>query len=183
MTVLKETLGEHTAVVYYDEDPPSPREWDNIGTVVLGDRVRYNFGDEIQDAKEIMRIARSCRYISLPIFMYDHSGITINTTGFSCPWDSGQVGIIYVSKERAVKEWGNRYCSKGVRSQALQCLRAEIEELDRFITGEVYRWAVYDRFNDLVDSCGGFYCTPEETMKEAKHSLEYHNQRGTVGAA
>ena len=38
--------------------------------------------------------------VVLPVYMYDHSGITINTTGFSCPWDSGMVGIIYVSKEK-----------------------------------------------------------------------------------
>ena len=28
----------------------------------------------------------------------------MNTCGFSCPWDSGQIGFIYVSKEKALKE-------------------------------------------------------------------------------
>ena len=27
--------------------------------------------------------------VILPLYLYDHSGITMNTTGFSCPWDSG----------------------------------------------------------------------------------------------
>ena len=39
-------------------------------------------------------------------FIYDHSGITMNTTGFSCPWDSGQVGWIYCSKKRFLSETG-----------------------------------------------------------------------------
>ena len=26
-----------------------------------------------------------------PLYLYDHGGITMNTTGFSCSWDSGQV--------------------------------------------------------------------------------------------
>ena len=35
--------------------------------------------------------------VILPLYLYDHSGITMNTCGFSCPWDSGQVGWIYAS--------------------------------------------------------------------------------------
>ncbi|SHF15500.1 hypothetical protein SAMN02745133_01946 [Desulforamulus putei DSM 12395] len=46
------------------------------------------------------------KFIILPLYLYDHSGITMNTTGFSCPWDSGQVGWIYCSKERFRKETG-----------------------------------------------------------------------------
>lgn len=48
------------------------------------------------------------KYIVLPLYLYDHSGITMNTTGFSCPWDSGQVGWIYASKEDALKEFGGK---------------------------------------------------------------------------
>lgn len=40
----------------------------------------------------------------LPLFLYDHSGITMNTSGFHCPWDSGRVGWIYMSKETALRE-------------------------------------------------------------------------------
>ena len=36
--------------------------------------------------------------VILPLYLYDHSGITMNTCGFSCPWDSGQVGWIYADK-------------------------------------------------------------------------------------
>ena len=31
-------------------------------------------------------------FVFLPLYLFDHSGITMNTSGFSCPWDSGQVG-------------------------------------------------------------------------------------------
>lgn len=36
----------------------------------------------------------------------DHSGLAMQTTSFNDPWDSGQVGWIYVSKEDALKEFG-----------------------------------------------------------------------------
>ena len=36
--------------------------------------------------------------VILPLYLYDHSGITMNTCGFSCPWDSGQVlSLIHIS--------------------------------------------------------------------------------------
>ena len=34
-----------------------------------------------------------------PIFMYDHSGIVLNTSAFSCPWDSGWLGWTYITPE------------------------------------------------------------------------------------
>ena len=42
--------------------------------------------------------------VILPLYLYDHSGITMNTCGFSCPWDSGQVGWIYADKAMIDKE-------------------------------------------------------------------------------
>lgn len=42
----------------------------------------------------------------LPVYMYDHSGLTINTTGFSCPWDSGLLGWIYASHDKIKEEFG-----------------------------------------------------------------------------
>lgn len=45
-------------------------------------------------------------YVLLPLYLYDHSGITMKTSGFSCPWDSGQVGFIYASKDTFKKETG-----------------------------------------------------------------------------
>ena len=44
--------------------------------------------------------------VALPLYLYDHSGITMNTSGFSCPWDSGQVGWIYCTKKRFREETG-----------------------------------------------------------------------------
>ena len=45
-------------------------------------------------------------YVILPVYMYDHSGVTINTGGFSCGWDSGQVGWIYCEKKKLLEETG-----------------------------------------------------------------------------
>jgi hypothetical protein len=133
-----------------DPDPVHPREdFDHLGTMVCFHR-RYSLGDidhglSLEEAKELE--ARD-DVISLPLYLYDHSGLTMNTTGFSCPWDSGKVGFIYVTKERAEKE--------GVPDpEAL--LRAEVKEYDQYLRGEVYGYRVLDEAGKELDSCWGFY--------------------------
>ena len=77
-------------------------------------------------------------FVLLPLYLYDHSGITMSTGPFSCPWDSGQVGWIYCSRERAIKEWGNKAFTKAVKEKARKCLRGEVEEYDMYLTGDVH---------------------------------------------
>lgn len=104
--------------IMQDSCPESPREWDNIGTMVCSHR-RYDLGDE--QAKNIDEYSSWDEWLQgevydlyggednvacLPLYLYDHSGITMNTTGFSCPWDSGQVGWIYATKEKLRQETG-----------------------------------------------------------------------------
>ena len=66
--------------------------------------------------ERLMRVI-SQKYLMLPLYLYDHSGITMNTTGFSCPWDSGQVGWIYASKEDALREFGGRTFTAATRKK------------------------------------------------------------------
>ena len=161
----------YSVAVEYDPYPESPREWDNVGTVVLVDRCRYSFGDKTAGQDELARIARDPNNICLPIYIYDHSGITINTTGFSCPWDSGQVGLIYCTKERARSEWGRVY-----RQQALACLRGEIETLDQYLTGQVYGYVVRDPQGEELDSCWGFYGDSADCMAEGEAVARHHEK-------
>ena len=50
--------------------------------------------------KELLQLLeQSGKFVILSLYLYDHSGITMNTTGFSCPWDSGQVGWIYADAD------------------------------------------------------------------------------------
>lgn len=54
---------------------------------------------------ELREIASNVN-VMLPIYLYDHSGITISTSAFSCRWDSGLVGFIFCSHERFLSETG-----------------------------------------------------------------------------
>jgi len=157
--------------------PTSPREWDNLGTMAYKHR-NYNLGEErisdpIEWLEEKLGLTPKNEYsnerleeleerffsefIALPLYLYDHSGITIATTPFGCRWDSGKVGYIYLSKAKAREEYGYKLITKTRREQLLSYLESEVKTYDQYITGDVYRFVVEDEEGEHVDSCGGFY--------------------------
>ena len=96
--------------------------------------------------------------IALPLYLYDHCGITISTAPFACPWDSGQVGWIYVTKSRIREEYGA--FSKQLLNKVEAVLRSEVETYDQYLQGFVYGYMTFSLENgELVDgdSCWGFY--------------------------
>lgn len=122
--------------------------------------------------KEQIEEAFDSLYISLPLFLYDHSGITMNTKGFHCPWDSGQVGFIYVTRERLRDEHGWSRITKKRRSWVEYILRGEVETYDQFLRGDVYGYTVESRPKqtsdadggwEQEDSCWGFYGSDPRT--------------------
>lgn len=159
----EELPGGLVVLVEYDPDPTSPRDWCNLGRVTLVDRARYDFGDDRADADTVRAILRDPSLVALPIYIYDHSGITINTTGFSCPWDSGLVGVISVDKARARAELGRKRLDL---ARVREYLKGEIESLDQYLTGTVYGYRVENSEGDGLASCWGFFGKSSECLAE-----------------
>jgi len=106
----------------------SPREWDNLGTMVCFHR-KYNLGDkhDFKDTTALDKFLKSKEVAAfLPLYLYDHSGITMATTPFHCKWDSGQVGYIYATKAQA-ETWGVK--GKHLKER----LQAEVAEYDEYL--------------------------------------------------
>lgn len=149
----------------HDEEFADGRE--NPLFVDLGDREDFQRALQLIDDNE-RYVHREDRIISLPVYMYDHSGITINTTGFSCSWDSGQVGIIAVKALDAIKEFGlgdeNTRLTKNVVEKIEHVLKNDVRTLDISLRGEIYGFTIYEHKpgedpeqGEFVDSCWGFY--------------------------
>lgn len=185
--MLKETHGTKTIYIVPDPDPLNPRkDYDHAATMVcfhreydLGDEHDYRDPDEaivdvcgieLEYDDELYDIAMLRQYksrsdfldaapvIYLNLYLYDHSGITMNTTGFHCPWDSGQVGFIYITEERAKKEWpmkGGEARGAWVK-RVKEYLKAEVEEYDAYISGQVYGYRI-EEDGEEIDACWGFY--------------------------
>lgn len=179
-------IGKYQLEIFQDESPECPRGWDNLGTMVCF-HGRYNLGDkhsyrhEDYDGWQEMKdaiIENENVHTILPLYLYDHSGITMNTTGFSCGWDSGQVGWIFVSKDKVKKE--------GIdESKVEEYLRGEVFTYDQYLTGDVYGFVISEMSTcnqghehlKEVDSCWGFYgedCCMEEA-EDIVNSLIKHD--------
>lgn len=155
----------HVVKLFQDETPESPREWDNLGTMLYlrGD---YTLGDKEASAEEIRAIAERPDVICLKLYVYIHSGVTIRTMPFGCPWDSACVGIVYVETAKVLKEWKRKRMSKALMKTVLENLQCEVKTFDQYLQGDVYGFTI-EKPNACktcahdepiqVDSCWGFY--------------------------
>jgi hypothetical protein len=164
---------KYTISIVQDSDSESPREWDNLGTMYCFHK-RYNLGDKHNlSLEDAMNIEQSDQYITLPIYMYEHSGYTIATTPFSCRFDSGKLGIITVSLDKVRKEYSIKRISKQLRSLIVSYLNNEVKTYDQYLTGDVYGYEITDKHGCAIDSCYGFYGT-ESAIIEAKNMVDYY---------
>ena len=152
--------GGFTARIYYDTDTLNPRkDWDNLGKIVsrkLTSDEHFDFsGDSETDIKRLKQEFGAT--VILPIYMDSHGGDTINTTGFSCPWDSRQVGWIFATTEDICKEYNCKQVNPAIRRRVEQVLIGEIKIYDQYIRGEVYGYELFDKTGNEIDSCWGFY--------------------------
>ena len=167
--------------IHLDEQPEDPREWDNLGVMIcscrkynLGDDqdwilhdFEFNYGLELNDIKEI---ENSENVIALPLYLYDHSGITMNTTGFSCGWDSGKVGFIFVEKKKAMDYFGWNKLDEEKTNQILETLKSEVEVYDQYLQNNVFGFTL-KKDGETVDSLWGIYGL-DEAVDMAKRSVE-----------
>lgn len=151
-----------TLRIDYDRDPMDPREWDNLGKFLVPPRCEYVPAEaenilNWEDAEDDEKTLDAAGYLYLPVYVYDHSGVAYNTTGFSCPWDSGQIGYYVVSKSDLRKEYGCKRITAKIRKIALRTMRAEVETYGAYRNGEVYQFTIEDASGDVIDACGGYY--------------------------
>lgn len=148
-----------------DSITDSPREWDNLGKMIcfhgrydLGDKHNYN-ADDYSGWGEMEKaiIKEENPAVILPLYLYDHSGISISTSPFSCRWDSGQIGFVLVSKKQALEEYGGVRVSSKKKAKIKSVVEAEIETYTKYVEGEVYGFEIVDENDDIIDSCYGFF--------------------------
>lgn len=148
-------------VIENDRFPESPRNWDNLGTMFTMHR-HYDFSDE--GAKNVN--PKTFNGVILPVYMYDHSGIRLSTNPFECKWDSGQLGVIYCEADKIRKEFNCKRITKKIRVKVEEILKAEIEVLDDYVTGNVWGYTLYDDNGEHKDSCWGFFGDPDDNMQK-----------------
>ena len=99
------------------------------------------------------------------IYMYDHSGLAFSTAPFSCPWDSGRLGVWVVTPDELRAEYGDD--TPESRSKAERFIRSRIETMNDICQGNAWGYEVLDFDGEVCDSCWGFIGdTAKEQMAE-----------------
>lgn len=73
--------------------------------------------------------------VCMPIYLYDHSGLTIRHYPFNCRWDISRLGYIFMSRAKAREALGMQRLSKKALKKIEEWLISEIEEYDRYLRG------------------------------------------------
>ena len=182
--------------IYQDEYAESPRDWDNIGKMICWHK-RYTLGEEKllelwSESKEcsLKNLTDNCSgwdeveevlkkefgaVVILPLFLYDHSGISMRTYphGQHAGWDGGYVGFIFATKEDILKGWEKKKLTKSLLTKAKGCLEGEVETYSQYLEGDVYHYIVEDENGEMLDSCGGYFGF-DETKKEVERVVDFY---------
>lgn len=178
----------HTCLIYPDLNPENPREFaEPFGHMVCWHR-RYDLGDKHNfDSPSDFIVAQCEKYcpdmiaedrsftemvdalqdvpafIILPLYLYDHSGLSISTRSFNDPWDSGQVGWIYATPDD-LRETFMREPTEQDIWNALPTLRQEVHEYDLYLNGFAYCFELYENDGVQIDACSNILCdiNPED---------------------
>lgn len=119
--------------------------------------------------------------VMLPLYLFDHSGLSMTTNANefarwdSAGWDWGGVGVIYVTLERAKKEWNKTRVTKQFRARLVELLRGEVSTYDDYLRGNCWGFDVLDQDGDVLDSCGGFigdYDGEYSALSEARSAAD-----------
>ncbi len=178
--------------IRHDEYTESPREWSNIGKMLcwhnryrLGDENPYEgradffvglieqYGNQVAGVHDIdqltdeqlWEVVQKIDDIEImPIYLYDHSGITISTNSFNDYWDSGQVGWIYTDRAAIAENFDLK--ERDWKDVAKEVLTSEVAVYDTYLRGDIYGFTIEQEIEcltchhvevEIVDSCWGFY--------------------------
>lgn len=192
-TLIRAYKREHLVIqLHYDDGAESPRDSEcNLGTMLYTSS-RHTLGDRQASAEEIEGICESDDYYWLPVYAYIHSGIALSTGPFGCRWDSGQCGIIYVSKADVAKEFKDWKPSPEKPNETLgelieRCLKGEVETYAHYVAGECCGYIIGELDPDVdieegrddiegdlseLESCWGFY-SDDDALQAAEDAVAY----------
>lgn len=119
----------------------------------------------VKRAHNILEALNERDIVIMPLYLYDHSGITISVEDPKDPWDSGIVGFAYILKDEWFRDTDSND-EEHWKDLAKQNIYDEVELYDMYIRGEVYGYCLSKithcptcghEEEEVLDSCGGFF--------------------------
>jgi hypothetical protein len=169
---------KYILTVEQDLYPESPREWDNLGTMVcwhrrydLGDKHTYSDTDEMYgdlyrqfvgeepeqydhetDKDFAKRITDKVNeyIVILPLYLYDHSGISMSTSR-TYPFDCrwDSMQVGWIYVKKGTEE-----TEKFTDDELYEILIGEVETYNRFLVGDIVSFVLEEKKH--CDCCGNY---------------------------
>lgn len=172
--IEKKRIGKYEIQIRYDMDAGSymdPAE-EFAPFEILYTSTRYTLGTCrvgcVEDIEEYSKEIEEEGGLVLPAYAHIHGGVSMSTGSFGDPWDSGQSGVIVLSKE----DWDEHF--PGYEKERLhEVMSATVRRYGKWVDGEVYKWTIVDLpTGDIVDSYGGFFYE-EHAMEDAESTAAH----------
>jgi len=190
MTIKEKQFGDYIMRIFYDDCPTDPREDFNLTKMVCFHK-RYNLGDEHDlkhddfdswDEMEKYLTGVEKPIVIKPLYMYDHSRITIRTRPFSDGWDSGQIGFVFIRKQDVRDSFSIKRCGQNMVERCDVLLEGEVEVYDKYLTGQVYGYEIVkvtDGVEEGMERCGDYF-DRGHCFNDAKVSIQWFLENDKV---
>ena len=122
------------------------------------ERFEYLFTHEFNLlGSSLDELSLPAKVVWLPVYIYEHGGITIKTSPFSCMFDSGLLGIAYIvnTDNQPVEQLEN-------------VIKGEVSTYNDYLVGNCYGYKITDEQDNDIDSCWGFIGDMDYCLSEAK---------------
>ena len=171
--------GKYGVRMEMQDGKPTLMSGRDAGRTYTEETIRLGWPQE--DFVEVLSIGQKVKLLNelpdmlfMPLYLLDHSGLSISTSDFADPWDSGRVGFIYTTRARYEEETtdqDNPYW----KTQAKEILKAEVSEYDIYLQGFCYYVSI-DKW------CGPEDVDPEDFLTAEPYWKDYESCGGFLGA-
>lgn len=186
-----------------DTCTPSPRECDNLGTLLLHPNkshwtVEKSFENDVlidldidKGGNPYTHLNNLLRHqleldpqnaIAYPVTKYEHGSISLSL-GYEQCWDCCVIGFVFVEKDKVRKEFGVKRVTQSIIQRVSNRLQKELDTLADWLNGDVYGFEIerltLDDMGDVVDtelldSCLGYVGDESHCMADAQDTMKQY---------
>lgn len=170
MKTYKKIIKKNRLEIYYDNCVTSPRNWSNLGYFITCENNRSspdnnklfiniikdtsiiacNSDNHITLIKQAIELQTNEKVLKIyPIFRYRHSDIHYGI-GIESGFDYSNCGF-YIITNKTQNRTGT------TKENFDECVNDELNIYNKYINGNIYKFELYDKNEELEDSCNGFY--------------------------